>query len=132
MGEILKQIASGLVPSVLAFLSAKLPILPFLNPQIPDDLWPITAMIAFASGALSYAFARPAATGGRTSIFGSILGVSGLLLAIASLVWMILVTEQIILTQAGDFQNASSRIAFVLCFAGLGFPCGWAIGRTLA
>jgi hypothetical protein len=128
--EVLKQLASGIVPSVLSYLTAKWPILPFLNPQIASELWPITAILSFGTGIVSYHSAHSSQAYART-IFAQGVAIFGLVLAFLALLWMILVTQGLIAGLTPGWVSGSLRMAYVICFGGIGLVMGWGLGRAV-
>jgi hypothetical protein len=121
--EILKQGGSALVSGALPFISGKVPILPFLNPQIAADLWGITALFAVVASLFSYNLVRPTTT--PASKLSVVLAAMAFAVAILALFGMIVISD-------GWVLGTYLRMAYVLCFVSVAFTVGWGAGRLLA
>ena len=131
--DLLKQGISSLFTA--AFPTATNPNvfkLPFINPQVPEDLWGITAILTFVASFLTYPLARPPAgtptpPASGISIF---LAVGGLLLALLGLLAILFITGKLVAIEPG-WESYLNRIAYVLLFVGMGPPLGWGLARTI-
>lgn len=124
--EKLKQL-QALPSTVLPFVTAKLPILPFLNPQIAADMWPISAIFAFVGCCLIYNLTVTPHVA-TSALFAAILG---FLLAAISVLVIVLVYVGVLYGADPTWQDLSVRIAFFALFAGLACPAGWAAAKML-
>jgi hypothetical protein len=122
MSEVLKQLQS-LIAALLPFLSAKFQLLPFLNPQISKDLWPITALIAFLASMMAYNLKWPRAS--------DIFAIFGLVMMIVSVGVMISVVAEVLFATEPILQDFSVRITYFSTFVGGGIVLGWCVSRLL-
>jgi hypothetical protein len=134
--DLLKQGLSSLVPAALTgATNPRFFQLPFLNPQVPADLWLIVTVLAFIASFLTYGLAKPPTVAAGTptppasgvSVF---LAVGGLLLAVAALIALLFITQRLMTIDPG-LESFLVRIAYVLLFVGMGPPLGWGLGRTI-
>jgi hypothetical protein len=134
--DLLKQGMSSLLTATIpGATNPRFFQLPFLNPQVPADLWLITAVLTFTATFLVYGLAKPptAAAGTPTppaSGASISLAVGGLLLAVVALIALIFITQRLMAIDPG-WESFSIRIAYVLLFVGMGPPLGWGLGRTV-
>jgi hypothetical protein len=126
--EALKQLQS-IVPAVLPYLSAKfkLPLLPFLNPSIAQDLWPVTSILSLLASAIVFNLAK--STNKRTLALR--LSFFGLIAAIASFLIINAVVNKIVLESSPALQESAIQITFVLLFIGIGLTSGWCFAKIL-
>lgn len=120
----LKQL-QAILPAGLPYPTAKW--FPFLNPQIGDDLWMLTSLLAFIASAINYTLAqfRQKPTLAWRLCWG------GLCVAGAALVAMLMLVENLILSNHPSEQYLAVEFSFVLFFVGLGLGAGWWAGRML-
>jgi hypothetical protein len=134
--ELLKPGISSLVSAALpSATNPKLFQLPFLNPQVPAELWLITAVLAFVASFLTYGLAKPLAGPTGTpapppSKVSVSLAVGGFIVALIALIALIFITLQIRTIDPG-LEAFIVRIAYILLFVGVGPPLGWSFGRTI-
>ena len=126
--EVLKQL-QALLSAGLPLLAAKFSFtfLPFLNPQIPDEQWPITSVLALVSSGtifnLSRRFQKPKAAR-WFACFGLALGVISYLSLLA-------LVDGLVFAGKPELQDFSVRSMFVLLFVGIGLAGGYASARIL-
>jgi hypothetical protein len=117
--DITKQLVSATVPAVLPLVQTWRPILRFINPQIADDMWPITTLVALVGGLGAYNLPRHM----NRSWLVLVVGIAT---AIVSVSAMLAVTHGLIsLSPAG--QSFAVRIGFLFCFVGLALAFGWSM-----
>ena len=93
------------------------PILGFINPQIADDLWPITALVALVAGLGAYHLPR------HMNASSWVL-IGGLVITLSSIAWMLAITHGLVNLTPAE-QSYTVRLSFLLCFAGLAMAFGW-------
>jgi Kef-type K+ transport system membrane component KefB len=124
--EVLKQL-QALISAALPFLTTKLSLLPFLNPQIAEELWPITCVLALVSSSITYnlsqRFQKPR--------MGRMLAVLGAAFAVISTVSMLAVVDGLVFSGKPELQDFSVRSMFVLLFVGIGLAIGYASSRFI-
>ena len=122
--EVLKQL-QALVSGGMPFLAKQFSLLPFLNPQIADEQWPIASVIALVASGLTYnlfqRFERPAA----------ILAVLGLVTAVISTLFLLALVDGLMFSGRPELQDFSARSLFVLLFVGIGLASGYSFGRII-
>jgi hypothetical protein len=134
--DLLKQGISSLVSAALpSATNPKVFQLPFLNPQIPADLWLITAVLAFVASFLTYGLAKPptVAAGTPTPPASGVsvsLAVIGFVVAVLALIALIFIAQRLMAIDPG-LESFLIRIAYILLFVGMGPPLGWGLGRTI-
>jgi hypothetical protein len=134
--DLLKQGISSLVSAALpSATNPKIFQLPFMNPQIPADLWLITAVLAFIGSFLTYGLAKPTSVpaGTPTSPPSGVsvsLALGGFIVAVLALIALIFVTQQLVTVDPG-LESFLIRIAYLFLFVGAGLPLGWSFGRTI-
>jgi hypothetical protein len=119
--EALPEVINQLLATASAvgpFLTTKLPILPFVNPQICNEMWPISTVIAAVSGFVSYRM-----LGGRIAALGSVV------IAVASISIMVAITEGPLFSAEPGAQRIWLRITFVILFSALATAVGASLGR---
>jgi peptidoglycan/LPS O-acetylase OafA/YrhL len=122
--ELSKQL-QALVPFGLAYPTTN--FLPFLNPQIAEDLSLITGVLALIASAITFNLAqyrqRPKLAWRLCSF--------GLFLAGGSFVAMLFLAESTILSNYPSAQFLAAELAFVGFFFGIGLAAGWCSARIL-
>jgi hypothetical protein len=130
--ETLKQLQS-LVPGILPYVTAKLPLFPFLNPSIMEDLWPITSILSLLASAITFNLAKSRTT--RTLVLYHTLALYlcffGLAASIASFLIMNAIVSKIFLPSSPPLQDYAVQITFVSLFIGIGFTSGWCFAKIL-
>jgi hypothetical protein len=122
--EILKQLTAAL-PALLPLFATRFSLLPFLNPQIPEDQWPISAVLALCASSVTYNFARHLQKQG----FAGYLALVGLATAILSLLGMLALVNGLILSGYPSLQDFSARSMFVSLFVGIGLCMGYGFAQ---
>lgn len=131
ISDLIKQGASSLVTAAIPIvMNGKFFQLPFVNPQVPADLWLASALLAFVGSFLSYGLARPGAPPQPASRVSISFAIVSFLLGVFGLIAIIFMTSRLISIEPG-WESFMTRIAYVLFFVGLGPPLGWALGRTV-
>jgi hypothetical protein len=123
----LKQL-TALLPALLPPLAKRFPLLPFLNPQIAEDLWLITAILSLCASAITYNFTRLLRRNGLAGYFAFV----GLATAVLCLVGMLALVNDLILTGQPSVQDFSVRSMFVLLFVGIGICAGYGFACVTA
>jgi hypothetical protein len=124
--EHLKQL-QALVSGALPFMTTKVQIFPFLNPQIGKDLWPITSILALAASMLTYNLAQAF----ERRMGALALGLTGLVLAAAFLCFMEAIVVGIVPLSDPIVEDYLVRISFILIFIGIGLAFGWSFAGVL-
>ncbi|GAA0022914.1 hypothetical protein JOE51_001906 [Bradyrhizobium japonicum] len=124
MLEILKQLTS-VVPALLPLLAKRFALLPFLNPQIAEEQWPITAVLALCASSITYNFSRTLQKHGVASY----LALAGLAGGVISLLGMLALVNNLILSGHPALQDFSVRSLFVLLFVGVGLSMGFGFAQ---
>jgi hypothetical protein len=122
--EILKQL-TAVVPALLPLLAMRFALLPFLNPQIADEQWPITAVLALCASSITYNFSRTL----HKHRVASYLALAGLAVAVSGLVGMLALVNNLILSDSPALQDFSVRSLFVLLFVGIGLSMGFGFAQ---
>ena len=123
--EVLKQL-TAVLPALLPLLVRRFSLLPFVNPQIADDLWPITFIMALLASSISYNFFRNSAknsTSGYLALFS-------LVIAIVSLVGMLALVSDLTLSDHRILQDFLVRSMFVILFVSIGYCSGYAFAQV--
>jgi hypothetical protein len=121
MIETLKR-TQALTAAIFPVLTAKYNIvLPFVNPQIPDELWFITAVCAVIGSLFVY----DAAHYKPTHRASQIIALTGFMLALFSLVAIIVLVFGQVLAPLPRLEDSATRIFFVLLCVGIGISAGW-------
>jgi hypothetical protein len=122
--EILKQL-TAILPALLPLFAKRLSLLPFLNPQIAEDQWPITAILALCASCISYNFSRHY----QKRRLAGYLALAGLVAAVVSLLGMLALVNNLILAGYPSLQDFSARSQFVLLFVGIGLCMGYGFAQ---
>jgi hypothetical protein len=122
--ELSKQL-QALVPFGLAYPTSN--FVPFLNPQIAEDLSLITGLLALIASAITYNLAQ---YGGNPNLAWR-LCCFGLFVVGGSLVAMLFLAENVLLSNYPSEQFIAAELAFVGFFFGIGFAAGWCSARIL-
>jgi cytochrome b subunit of formate dehydrogenase len=108
-------------------LATKFSLLPFLNPQITEDQWPVSSILALVASGVTYnlsqRFQKPRAA--------RYLAIAGLVISVISTVTLLAIVGGLILSMNPEFQNFSARSMFVLMFLGIGLAIGYCFARIL-
>jgi hypothetical protein len=139
-GELVKQVISSLFTAALpGITNGKFLRLPFINPQVPMELWLPTACLTFVATFLCYGLAlqnkqaagAPAGTpmpaASKLSIY---FALGSFVLALVGLLAAVFLTQDLIAIDPG-WQAFLVRVAYVLFFVGLGPALGWSLGRVI-
>jgi hypothetical protein len=121
--EILKQIGTAVVTAALPYLIGKIPLLPFLNPQIAADVGAFAAVLSFAAAIYAYNIGRPPPAPTPSPLM-IVVGAFGLVVALAGLFLLLTITDGLVI-------ETYARIAFVACFVGIALTIGIGAGRLL-
>jgi hypothetical protein len=124
----LKQLQAFL-SAALPFVTAKISLYPFQN--VVADLWPITSVLAFLLGAITFNMVEPrpqSVHGQRLELIGWILGVAGSLMAVVSLLLMLCLVSEVILLGDSTKQYLAGEFMFVSEFVCLGIAVGFLAG----
>jgi hypothetical protein len=125
--ELAKQLQS-LVAGALPLVAAKIQfMLPFLNPQITEDQWPITSLLALVSSGVTYNLAQHS----QMPRGARILALLGLVTAVASIILLIVLVDNLFLRGSPEMQDALTRSLFVFLFVGVGLALGWCSAQIL-
>jgi uncharacterized membrane protein len=127
LGELAKQL-QALVAGVLPFAMSKLEsVLPFLNPQITDEMWPMTSVLSVISSGVMYnlaqRFQKPSVAR-RLCLWG--LGA-----AIVSFIGLVAVVIGQFLSHAPVWEDLVARGLFVILFVSVGLVVGWCFAHVL-
>jgi ABC-type transport system involved in cytochrome c biogenesis permease subunit len=124
--EALKQLQS-VIPAMLPYVSTKfkLPLFPFLNPSITQDLWPVTSILSLLASAVVFNLAK--STTKRTLALR--LCFFGLAAAILSFLIINAVADEIVFDLSPVLQDYAVQIAFVFLFIGIGLTSGWCFAK---
>jgi uncharacterized membrane protein YedE/YeeE len=120
--EAFKQIlafAAGLPP----LLAMRFSLLPFLNPQIAEDQWSITAILSAVASLIFFNFARRPNQRSAAGYFALV----GLLLSILSLCTMFAIVDGLILSGQTTSQDFLARLCFLFLFVGIGLGIGYVL-----
>ena len=123
--ELVKQL-TAIGPALLPVFAKQYSLLPFLNPQIAEDQWPVTALLAFCASAVSLNFAQRS----QRQLPGWI-AFSGLAAAVLSFLLMIAVVNGLIWSGQPSTQDFAVRAMFVLLFVGIGLSIGFAVSQAV-
>ncbi len=99
----------------------------FLNPQIHEDLWAPTSLLAFAASAITYNFVQHV----KKPTYAWFPGLAGLLLAVISLLIVLSLAQNILLAQQPYAQYLLAEFGFVGFYVGFGAVTGWCFWRVL-
>lgn len=124
---LLKELAS-LGTAILPYLSTKYPVIPFLNPQITEDMWLVSAILAATSGFLAHRICGWAKE--IRDVRWSFVPVSGALIAASCVVVMVGLAEEIWLKEAPALQQFAVRVVYLVAFAALAVAIGGGLGLS--
>ena len=124
--DLAKQLQS-LVAGALPLIATKLHLLPFLNPQITDEQWPITSVLAVVSSGVTYNLAQRY----QKPRLARALALFGFGVAVASVIILLALIGKLVFSDSPDWQDVSARSLFVLLFVGIGLAVGWCSARIL-
>lgn len=96
MQEILKQIGTAVVTAALPYLTGKIPILPFLKPQITADVGVIAAIFSFGAAIYAYNIGRPPLAPLASPLM-IVVGALGLVVALAGLFLLLIITDGLVI-----------------------------------
>lgn len=137
MLDLVKQVISSLLSAALpTATNPKLFQLPFVNPQVPADLWLITAVLTFVASFLTYGLVKPqtlapvGTPAPPASTVSVVFATIGFIVAVLALISLIVITQRLGHLDAG-LESVLNRIAYVALFVGMGPPLGWGLGRAL-
>jgi uncharacterized membrane protein len=126
-GEFAKQL-QALVAGALPFVTSKVQfVLPFLNPQIADDMWPMTSVLAVISSGVTYNLAQRF----QKPTVARKLCLWGLGTAVFSFLALMAIVDNIILSESPEWQDFAARVLFVTLFVCVGLVIGWCSSRML-
>jgi len=126
LSELIKQL-QALVSGALPFATSKIPLLPFLNPQIIDDEWPISSVLSLIASGMTYNFAQRF----QKPKLARFLALFGLAVAIASILFLIALVNDLAFSHSPETQDFLARSMFVLLFVGIGLSTGYCFARLL-
>ena len=127
LGEFAKQL-QALVAGALPLAASKMQLaLPFINPQITDEMWPMTSVLSVISSGVTYNLAQRF----QKPTVARNLCLAGLSVAIFSFVALVAVVDGLILSGAPELQDFLVRGLFVVLFASVGLVVGWCFSRVL-
>jgi hypothetical protein len=125
--QLLKQLQS-LVAGGLPLLATRLQsVFPFLNPQIADEMWPMTSILALISSGVTFNLARRF----QKPTHARRLCLWGLAFAIVSFIFLFLLIGNLVLTGHPEWQDFFARTLFVTLFVGIGLVVGWCFSHVL-
>jgi hypothetical protein len=137
VGELAKQVISSLFTAALpGITNGKFLRLPFINPQVPMDLWLPTACLTFVATFFFYGLAKPPAgapagtpmpAASKLSIY---FALGSFVLALVGLLAAVFLTQDLIAIDPG-LEAFLVRVAYVLFFVGLSPALGWPLGRVI-
>jgi hypothetical protein len=134
--DLAKQVGSAIVSAFLPYLTTlKIFQLAFVNPQVPADVWLITAVLTFIASFFTYSLAKPQTVpaGARmppASRAAVVFAVLGLFIALLSLFALIVITQRVLAMDAG-WESVLIRVAYACLFIGMGPPIGFSLCRAL-
>lgn len=121
------ELILSLIPSVGPGIEERFSfVLPFLNPKIADDMVAITTVIAFVAGAGTLQLCRRSSTAANLA---GLAFVGGLSVAIISLVALMAIALEIVLTTLPGLAQLAARTAYLLLFLGISVSVGGFLGR---
>jgi len=127
LGELAKQL-QALVAGALPLVTSKLQfVLPFLNPQIADEMWPMTSVLAVISSGVTYNLAQRF----QKPTIARTLCLWGLGVAAVSFVTLIALVGNLFLSESPEWQDFFVRALFVILFLCVGLVIGWCSARIL-
>jgi hypothetical protein len=124
IGEAAKQL-QAVLPFGLAYPTTK--FLPFLNPQIAEDLSLTTGLLALIASAITYNLSQYRQ---RPTLAWRLCCI-GLFVASVSFVVMLILVENIMLPNYPSTQFLAAELAFIGFFVGVGLAAGWCSARIL-
>jgi len=120
----LQSLVAGALPLIVAKVQF---LLPFLNPQISEEQWPITSLLALVSSGVAYNLAQHS----QMPRGARILALLGLVTAVVSIILLIALVDNLFLRTSPEMQDALTRSLFVLLFVGVGLALGWCWAQVL-
>jgi hypothetical protein len=133
LGQGISSLVAAAIPSAT---NPKIFQLPFINPQVPADLWLVTAVLTFVASFLTYGLAKPPSgapagtppsPASRVSVF---LAAGGFIFALLALITLLFITQRLATIDPG-WESFLIRAAYLLFFVGMGPPLGWGLGRAI-
>jgi hypothetical protein len=118
--DFLKQ-SQALVAALIPFLSERLNLLPFLNPQIAIDLWSVAAALGFFSFLATFNLAQSSRTTLLAKAGARYFGI----IILASIISMIGLTTLEPLSPLPRIEDYFIRCLFLTTFVGFGVVLGW-------
>ncbi len=116
------ELLISLVPSVGPGFEKKFSfVLPFLNPKIADDMVVITTVIAFVAGAGTLQLCRRSSTPANLP---GLAFIGGLGTAVFSLVALMAIALDIVLTTLPGLGQLAARTTYILLFLGISVSVG--------
>jgi hypothetical protein len=127
LGELAKQL-QALVAGALPLVTSKLQfVLPFLNPQIADEMWPMTSILSIISSGVTYNLAQRF----QKPTVARALCLWGLGIAAASFVALTALVGNLFLSESPEWQDFAVRTLFIILFVCVGLVVGWCSSRIL-
>jgi hypothetical protein len=122
----LKQL-QAFISAALPFVATKISLLPFLNPQIADDQWPITSILSLAASGVTYnlsqRFQKPK--------MARYLALLGLACAVVMILGLLALVGNLMFSTHPELQDFLARSMFILLFVGIGLTLGYCFARLL-
>jgi hypothetical protein len=126
VGKLLTQLQS-LFSGALPWTASQFQLLPFLNPVISKEHWPISSVLAIIASSITFNLAKRF----QKPTWARLLAIGGLLLSIILILLLYALVNNLFPSLSPELQDLYARSAFVLLFVGLGLAAGWGFSYVL-